>query len=176
MNQYQKQLEKKLFQCALVVEDINPHSKKTLYLNLNRDTLRSTAKEHPNYFVINGSINGTYLHSIAGGRFLRRFLKELDDKMDELLAQDKLVPELYLVGGYYPRKDGLLIFEAQHSGNNLPHIWASSPWTDLPVYRIMDDKLVRIKEGDIPSPKEVTIYTELHDRLMASLAARSPFV
>ena len=176
MNQYQAKLEPKLFQCSLGLEDNTQLDRPVKYVRLNRDELRQTAKENPHMRIISGSVNGFYIHELAGMDLRLKPIAYLDGILDDLLNQNKLVPELYLVGGYYPRKDGLQVFEAQCHSNRTIYIWACQPWTDMPVYHITDDMLIRVKSGDIPSPKTVKIQKDMHDAIIKTLTTRGPFM
>ena len=176
MNQYQAKLEPNLFQCSLGLEDNTQLDRPVKYVRLNRDKLHQTAKENPHMRIISGSVNGFYIHELAGMDLRLKPIAYLDGILDDLLNQNKLVPELYLVGGYYPRKDGLQVFEAQCHSNRTIYVWACQPWTDMPVYHITDDMLIRVKSGDIPSPKTVKIQKDMHDAIIDALTTRGPFV
>lgn len=172
MNIYQQQLEKQLFQCSLVIRKSTEHSSINMYVSLNRKKLHNIAQSQSIFVILDGSINGFRTRELG---LIGKTLKYLDDNIDNMLTQNKLVPELYVIGGYYPRKDHFDVFEVQHGSNGILNIWAKKPWTDMPVYQITNDKLIRVKEGEIRSPKTVTINEQLHLQLMNSLTIRCPF-
>lgn len=176
MNQYQAKLEPNLFQCSLGLENNTQIDRPVKYARMNRTDLHQMAEKNPNMRIISGTVNGFYIHELAGMDLRLKPIAYLDDILDDLLNQNKLVPELYLIGGYYPRKDGLQVFEAQCHSNRTIYIWTSQPWTDMPVYHITDDMLIRMKSGDIPSPKTVKIQKDMHDAIIKALTTRGPFM
>lgn len=160
MNRYRNMLEKKLYNMSLVT---NNHGKMHYHNNMTQHMLSILVQKSPDDIVHGGSINGTlistYRQSIMHTGCIT--VKQLNELLPVWLNDDVLVPELYVVGGYYPTKNGEIEFALQrHSrANDDFYMWTKQPWTDLPVYRIDDTKFTRVKEGELSSPSTYPIKT-----------------
>lgn len=177
LNRYQEILPKKIFQCALAFSPQNDPSHIFYKNHMRQKDIANLIDEYPDMIIRGGSVNGYLLAHLPFCRDLAGYpVQTLYENIDRWIADGKLIPPLYLVGGYYPHNDGSRYFEAQCDGNKIIYVWAGMPpWTDLPVYEIHDDQLIRCKHGEIPSPAKVTIGPSLHEEIMTSLNTREPF-
>lgn len=164
MNRYRKMLPKKLYNIWIALSDgqCNEHYVDTV------PQLAEFVQTHPNHIVDTGIINGENII-----RYCRRIghtenltVKQFYDILPLWLKDNFLVPELYVTGGYYPTKDGTLKFALQrydYTKNDF-YIYTKRPWTtDMPIYRINNTKLVRVKKGRIPSPHSHIIDKQLDE-------------
>ena len=160
MNRYRKMLKKRLYHLSLVLND---HGKIYYRQNLKTCNLNELAQNTPDFIIQGGSINGININVYRQdiGHTDPLTVKQLCELLPEWLNDNVFIPELYVVGGYYPTKDGQLIFDLQcpsHDPNNF-YIWTKEPWTDMPIYRIDDTQFTRIKKGDLSAPAAYPIKT-----------------
>lgn len=158
-------LEHKLYYCTLALRKADGTIS---YTNrLSRDDIHALPRDNLFY----GNINGHLISQLPFADSVRT-VGQLDDVLDQWLTRDDLLPDLYLVGGYYPRPDRSWVFDIQKpSAKDVIYLYGREPCTDLPVYRVEQDTLRRVKDGSIPSPKSVTIDAELHQKIVRSLTA-----
>ena len=108
--------------------------------------------ECPNATVITGSINGRKI----GIDELPMSITDLAENITTLVCEKRYQPGLYVAGGFYPRKDGMDVFSLEKPSKcdkESFYVYGGTLWTPRPLYKVEDDCLVRVKEGDIRSPK-----------------------
>lgn len=165
MNQYQTALKRKFYVASIAIEP--EWNNRMHYHNISHQDIHKLARQYPDADIVAGSINGKlFIHQ--PGINLPMTCKYLDEHMDTWLKNNMFVPDLYIVGGYYPRKDGLHVFDIQRTTGHI-YVYIRKQATELPVYLVSDDKLIRIACGCIPSPEEVKITPKIHAQLISAI-------
>lgn len=168
LNKYQSLLQKQLYFCNLALyfgeNDIRYRHRS------HRDEIKRLAEICPYVEIKSGNINGHVLKQTMT-------LHEFDQKLDAWIQSDEFVPNLYLIAGEYP---DLYPSTGYHFGieNNGEHIYVygKEPWTDMPVYQIQDNKLLRIHGGEIPADPEYPITPEIDQKIRDGIAHQVYFL
>lgn len=166
LNKYQRLLPRKLYHCRLVIE--KPDTGRIYTSTIKRNQIHEMAMANPDAKIIGGNINTYLLINLPFVNMAKLTLKYLDEHLDTWVQQDCLMPELYLVGGYYPRKDFKHVFGIMQHNSKI-YIYGVMPCTSMPVYKITDTTLVRCQCGDIPAPVKQTIDQQIDAQIRDAL-------
>lgn len=162
INKYQDKLPRQLYICSLVFEE--PSKGRVYRHRIKRNQIHELAVQYPHAPIVGGNINTHLFTQMDFVNMKNLTLKYLDDHLDDWVKKNSLLPELYVVGGYYPRKDFQQVFSCMHHDHKI-YIFGLIPTTELPVFRITDTELIRCKYGSIPSPSKYPIYPEMKKEL-----------
>lgn len=168
LNKYQKMLERKLYFCSLAIKTDNNETPQYIN-NITKKHLKTILQEMPQATIIGENINGHLLTTLPFVNMETLSVKKFAENLDNWLTKDETVPDLFIVGGYYPRKDGNLIFEIQCHSNKEIYIYGKLHACELPIYKITDEKLIRIEQGSIASPKIKLIDEEIDKAIVHQL-------
>lgn len=149
------EIQNKLYSLTIETEIEGQHTLYTTQLSVSvnpRENFRALAKKYPDAKIFTGSINGNKIPVDD----LPMTASELESRLDELICTERYKLSLYVTGGFYPRKDGLQVFSLEKPSGEKEnfYVYGRTPWTSLPLYKVEDDCLVRVKPGEIPSPKK----------------------